>query len=307
MLSHTRWTAGMGAVAYRAAGACRGIAHVVLGDQQRAEQRSLLAEVADDDLGSRLEAQVALDGLEERRREPLPARADAAAEDDDVGIVDRGDVDDREPDPAADLGPCVRVGQVLGGDAVAARRSHARSPAPRDSRSPPQWHGGPPTHPGQSTMWPPSVSCLPTTMRPSWTTPSPMPVETVQYATVPLPGAGAEAGLGERRAVGVVLDDHRAVEALPEQMGELEPVPGRGHPGRVEQRAALAVERTRRGDGDRLGKLPVHHGLDQAAQRGRAGSDARSGSRRTVPIAASRPALAAILVPPMSSSAITRR
>ena len=52
-----------------------------------------------------------------------------------------------------------------------------------------------------------------------------MPVETVQYTTVPLTRAGPEARLGERCAIGVVLDDHRAVEALAEQMGQLQAVP----------------------------------------------------------------------------------
>ena len=115
-----------------------------------------------------------------------------------------------------------------------------------------------------------------------------------------------KASFGEGGAIGVVLDDHRAVEALAEQVRHLQAMPRRGHAGRV---ASAPVARSK-GPGAEIaiasGRTPPIT-LSMRPRSVASGESTGVVIRRVAPMAASRPADAAILVPPMSRSAITSR
>ena len=217
--------------------------------------------------------QMTLDRLEERRLEAGPARAHAASEDHRVGIVESRHIDGREADPPADLGPGLRVGEVLGSDAVAPLdRAPARERLEAPRAAAVTGRAAEPCGPQHHVA---ALGVVPSE--------GDAPVAHDAGADARgdgavhdrrAPGAGADAGLGESRAVGVILDNNGTLEPLRQQVGQLQPVPGRRHPGRVEQRAALAVERPGGRDCDRLGKQALHHGLDETAEGGE-----RSGRR----------------------------
>jgi type III pantothenate kinase len=97
-------------------------------------------------------------------------------------------------------------------------------------------------------------------------------------------------GLGKRRTVGVVLHEHRAAEAIAQQLAGAEAPPGLGQARRLEERGALAVERPRHRHGNRLELGAGSHPVDERRQlrrgiRGHGGDPHRlaqvpAGSRR---------------------------
>src|SRR5207237_1610667 len=219
-----------------------------------AQEASLLAEGTQGDARYRLKIEVRLDCGQEDRAKSVPRGAHAATEDDGIGVVERHGVHRAQAEPSSDVGPCRRVVERAGVHAEAAL-------------------DGEPAGEGLETAVAPAVaggSAGP--FRPEHLVAALGVVPACdQLAVADHSGADAggdgeiddraqsagrtRPGLRDGRAIRVVLHGDGAPVPLSELRAELEPVPGDGHAGWLEEGTTGPVEWPRRGDADRLGGL----------------------------------------------------
>src|SRR5699024_5724563 len=92
--------------------------HLLLGaERRRADEPGVRPEVGGDDAGRGAVAasgQLPGEGVPGRTEEEVPGRADAAADDEDLGIECRGEVGDPDPEPVPDLGEQLDGRRVAG-------------------------------------------------------------------------------------------------------------------------------------------------------------------------------------------------